>query len=216
MSPRTATAIVLLTVAGSVSAQTPPPPTSPIVENPPAAGSSLTPSGFQLAPGEVLVEVDGRPVNGGRQLQVQSSRVPAPTGCPTCARTTYQTNVPAPTGQGLRHQATARARARYMARYNYRNHPPGSFGTNFEGVGWSSNPNATPPTCIPGRRGGVQDTSGPGWVLVGDAIERGPRGAYRVRLWNRAGNSTSVSTAPTSGRRPGIRRGGFFRRLFRR
>lgn len=85
-------------------------------------------------------------------------------------------------------QAVAQARANYAARYRLRNHPRrGVVGfaqvASFEGFGWSTS--SMPPTCIPGRRGGVRDTSSSAWVLVGDATARGRDGLYRIRLWRR-------------------------------
>jgi hypothetical protein len=203
---RIATATVLTMVAVSVAAQAPPLPTGVIVQTPPSARQiSSNPYGIVLNPGERLLSVGGVGVNGYPQLQVQTTRPPAPTGCPTCAPgSTYQTNIPTPSGYGLPHQATAERRARTMATRRLKSHPPGSFGTNFEGVGWTSRRGGTPPTCVPGRRGGVADNSDSSWVLVGDATVQGPDGAYRCRLWNRAGRSTNVATRPYRQSAPGV------------
>lgn len=83
-------------------------------------------------------------------------------------------------------QAIAQARANYMAANHLRRHPPRSAGDwasvgSFEGVGWNSNPNAphsSVATCVPGSRGG--GTHGQSDF---DAVARGPRGTYRVRIW---------------------------------
>ncbi len=110
--------------------------------------------------------------------------------CPNCGRalraTTATHRQSSFSGSG---QAVAQARANYMAARGLKNHPPASVGGGFarvgrfEGVGWSSNGSA--PTCIPGRRGGVRDTSSAAWRLVGDASARGRDGVYRARIWDR-------------------------------
>lgn len=212
---------MLITAAFSVSAQQPPPPPATVQTAPEAAPVTQTglPPGIVLKPGERLLSVNGVPYNAGRTVYPTSG---SQTGCPTCqpgVRYQAPSVVQSPQAlAGLPHQATAIRRANYMAANRYRGHPPGSFGTNFEGVGWSSNRNATPPTCVPGRRGGVRDTSSGGWTLVGDHTARGDSGAYRVRLWNRTGNTTTLSQNPTTGRAAPFRRrgGGFLRRIFRR
>lgn len=126
----------------------------------------------------------------------------AQTPCPICGqiharqpvRNTLNAVLP---GQNLGSgQAIAQARANYMARHDLRTHPPQSAGNfasvgTFEGVGWTSDRNASQQsvsTCVAGyprvsRMAKGSHAGGPGTTLVGDAIARGPRGTYRVRIW---------------------------------
>lgn len=217
-----ASALIVLVGAVFVSAQSPPPPAA-IKQAPPAQVASTNSYGIQLNPSETLLSVNGVPVNQapafqpGVQVRAPGVRVNVPSsGCPTCAPgSNFQTNVQHVPASGSR-QAIAQERANRMARTRRRGHPPGSFNASFEGVGWDSRPNATPPTCVPGRRGGVADTSGPGWVLVGDAIARNSSGAYRVRLWDRSGSTSRPVSSPGIQSAPQPRRrlfgGGLFRR----
>ena len=79
-------------------------------------------------------------------------------------------------------QQVAQIRADYMAKYNYRWHPPYNIPNNrlwrvsrFEGAGWGGrhrNPK-TIGTCTPRYR----------MTLVGDAWAKGKYGTYRIRLW---------------------------------
>lgn len=95
---------------------------------------------------------------------------------------------------GLVGQSVAQARADYMARFNYRGHPPRrrlnppDFTTvgSFEGVGWTSRQRASPrsiSTCRPSGRSGSHDDNSR--TLVGDATAYGAGGSYRVRIWSR-------------------------------
>lgn len=90
-------------------------------------------------------------------------------------------------------QQVAEMRADYMARNNYRNHPPKSAGdqwsvagANFEGVGWNSSQTIAPNrigTCRPsGRSGSADDNSR---RLLGDAVSTSRYGSFRVRIWGR-------------------------------
>jgi hypothetical protein len=93
----------------------------------------------------------------------------------------------------LRGQAIAQSRADYMARYNYRGHPPKSagnqwsvVGANFEGVGWNSSPSREANrvgTCRPSGRSGPHDDNSR--KLLGDAVSRSRYGTFRVRIWGR-------------------------------
>ena len=90
-------------------------------------------------------------------------------------------------------QQVAEMRADYMARNNYRSHPPRSAGdqwsvagANFEGVGWNSSQTIAPNrigTCRPsGRSGSADDNSR---RLLGDAVSTSRDGSFRVRIWGR-------------------------------
>lgn len=89
-------------------------------------------------------------------------------------------------------QQIAQARADYMARYNYRGHPPKSAGNwmsvpgaGFEGVGWRgrNTPHRSIGTCRPSGRSGPHDDNSR--VLLGDACAYSSGGSYRVRIWGR-------------------------------
>ena len=79
-------------------------------------------------------------------------------------------------------QQVAQARVDYMAKHNYRWHPPYHIPKNrlwkvarFEGAGWGG-VNADPKrmgTCTPRRR----------MKLVGDAWAKSKYGTFRIRLW---------------------------------
>ena len=87
-----------------------------------------------------------------------------------------------PKPKPLTAQQVAQARADYMAKHNYRGHPPYNIPNNrlwrvsrFEGAGWSR-ANANPKrigTCMPRYR----------MTLVADAWAKGKYGTYRIRLW---------------------------------
>lgn len=90
-------------------------------------------------------------------------------------------------------QQIAEMRADYMARNNYRGHPPRSAGdqwsvagAKFEGVGWNSSQTIAPNrigTCRPsGRSGSADDNSR---RLLGDAVSTSRYGSFRVRIWGR-------------------------------
>lgn len=93
----------------------------------------------------------------------------------------------------LRGQAIAQSRADYMARYNYRGHPPkaagnqwGVPGANFEGVGWNSSRTRSHngvSTCRPSGRSGSHDDNSR--KLLGDAVSRSKYGTFRVRIWGK-------------------------------
>ena len=89
-------------------------------------------------------------------------------------------------------QQIAQARADYMARYNYRGHPPKSAGNwmsvpgaGFEGVGWRgrNTPHRSVGTCRPSGRSGPHDDNSR--VLLGDAVAYSNGGSYRVRIWGK-------------------------------
>jgi len=91
-------------------------------------------------------------------------------------------------------QRVAQARADYMARHNYKGHPPRRRTTppdfttvgSFEGVGWTQRRNATRQTvrtCRPSGRSGAQDDNSR--KLIGDAVAHGNAGSYRVRIWGK-------------------------------
>lgn len=90
-------------------------------------------------------------------------------------------------------QQIAQMRADYMARHNYRGHPPKSAGdqwsiagANFEGVGWNRSQTIAPNrigTCRPSGRSGSSDDNTR--RLLGDAVSTSRYGSFRVRIWGR-------------------------------
>lgn len=92
-------------------------------------------------------------------------------------------------------QEIAQQRATYMAKYNYRGHPPKSKagnwlavpGAGFEGVGWrrSDTPHRKIGTCRPSGRSGAHDDNSR--TLLGDAVAHSRYGSFRVRIWGKRG-----------------------------
>jgi hypothetical protein len=125
-----------------------------------------------------------------------SQPAPQQSYCPTCSATPQAdmvvrmpSNYTSPTAGTSAGQAMAQRRVNYMARNRLRGHPPRSAGNfasvgSFEGVGFSSG-GGLPPTCVPGRRGGVRDTSSAAYRLVGDATASNGGRNYRCRIWSR-------------------------------
>ena len=118
------------------------------------------------------VEIAWRPRRMRRRATPSARVVPQSQHCPICQarrQVGTSTSTIAPAGSD---QARCQAEANYMAARGIRGHVWGCIG-NFEGCGWTSNPNGTPGTCTPRRR----------MTLTGDAIARSHHGAFRVRSW---------------------------------
>ena len=128
-------------------------------------------------------------VSRGSTQQPRQSLVTDPAERPVLAVVLRADPEPEPVPYG---QQIAQARADYMARYNYRGHPPRSAGNwmsvpgaGFEGVGWRgrNTPHRSVGTCRPSGRSGPHDDNSR--VLLGDAVAYSSGGSYRVRIWGR-------------------------------
>jgi hypothetical protein len=103
-----------------------------------------------------------------------------------------------------RAQRSAEKRAEFMARNDFRWHPPQNVGTrlrigsSFEGVGFDPRPNLPKDqiaTCRPSGNPGPHDDESA--KIIGDSVAYGPAGSYRVRIWD-TGKSNVQESRPVS------------------